>query len=221
VDYESGLSAALALMASLYWREGASRGQFIDVSQQESMASLADYVLGQMVAGNMEASSQRTALDLNGPATFFQCVDGYVYLWMSEPAHWNGLRTLMGEPQWMAEFPERWLELHLNAERIARCRTHIAQWMKTQSRADVVARAQKLGVPLVPVNTVKDIFESPQIQFRQFFVEIEHPVLGRSPYPTVPYRLSATPARIKAPAPVLGEHTEQVLRDIAGLGAAR
>jgi crotonobetainyl-CoA:carnitine CoA-transferase CaiB-like acyl-CoA transferase len=148
-------------------------------------------------------------------------VDGYVYLWMSEPAHWNGLRTLMGEPQWMAEFPERWLELHLNAERIARCRTHIAQWMKTQSRADVVARAQKLGVPLVPVNTVKDIFESPQIQFRQFFVEIEHPVLGRSPYPTVPYRLSATPARIKAPAPVLGEHTEQVLRDIAGLGAAR
>jgi crotonobetainyl-CoA:carnitine CoA-transferase CaiB-like acyl-CoA transferase len=219
VDYESGLSAALALAAAFHWRTRSGRGQFIDVSQQESMASLVDYVLGQMVAGTMDVSTRRQAFDLGGPATFFQCLDGYVYLWMSEPAHWNGLHTLMGEPQWMRDFPERWLELHLSKELIDRCRTQIAHWMKDQNRLEVATRAQKLGVPLVPVNTAKDLFESAQLQFRGFFARIEHPTLGPVRYPTVPYRLSATPARIDRRAPLLGEHTDQVVREAARIEA--
>jgi crotonobetainyl-CoA:carnitine CoA-transferase CaiB-like acyl-CoA transferase len=212
VEYESGLSAALALTAAVYGRGSSGRGQFVDVSQRESMASLSDYVLGQMVAGTMEVSARRQALDLRGPATFFQCLDGYVYLWMSEPGHWNGLRSLMGEPTWMLDFPERWLELHLTEERIQKCRARIGQWMKDQHKLEVATRGQKLGVPLVPVNTMKDLFESEQIQFRGFFAPVEHPTLGRLAYPTVPYRLSATPARIDRPAPLLGEHTDSILR---------
>jgi crotonobetainyl-CoA:carnitine CoA-transferase CaiB-like acyl-CoA transferase len=214
VDYESGLSAGIALMAALYWREDSRRGQFIDVSQQESMASLSDYVLAQMVAGSMDVSNRHTAFDLGGPATFFRCLDGYVYLFISEPGHWNGLSTLMGDPPWMKEFPDRWLELHLTPERIQSCRTHIAEWMKDQERMDVVARAQKLGIALASVNTVADIFESSQMQFRKFFAEVEHPVLKRRHYPTVPYRLSATPANIESAAPLLGQHTEQVLKRV-------
>lgn len=214
VDYESGMSAALALAAALYCKQGSGRGQFIDVSQQASMASLADYVVGQMVAGHMNASTSRQAFELGGPATFFRCLDGYVYLWMSEPTHWRGLATLMGEPQWMRELPERWLELHLTHERIERCRTEIALWMRAQRKSEVAARAQKLGVPLVPVNTLQDILASPQMAFRGFFAEVEHPTLGRLRHPTVPYRLSATPARIARPAPRLGESTNAVLSEI-------
>jgi crotonobetainyl-CoA:carnitine CoA-transferase CaiB-like acyl-CoA transferase len=213
VDYESGLSTALALMAALYWRRSAGLGQFIDVSQQASLASLVDYVLGQMVAGTMEVSTRRQAYDLGGPATFFRCQDGYVYLWMSEPGHWNGMRSLMGEPEWMRDYPERWLELHVTPERIDRCRAQIARWMQDQYKSEVATRAQKLGVPLVPVNSMEDIFQSSQLQFRQFFTQIEHPTLGRLHYPTVPYRLSATQAAITRAAPRLGEHTQQVLRE--------
>ena len=219
VDYESGLSAAIALMAALYWKSGGGRGQFVDVSQQASMASLADYVLGQMVAGHMEVSASRSAYDLGGPATFFQCRDGYVYLFITEPAHWNGLYKMMGEPEWMLDFPERWLELHLTEERIERCRTNIARWMKDQNRVEVAERAQKLGVALVPVNTVKDVLESAQMQHRRYFAELEHPTLGCTKYPTVPYRLSATPARLETHAPLLGQHTEQILGAVAGIDA--
>lgn len=215
VDYESGLSAALALVAALYRKQTAAIGQFIDVSQQASMTSLADYVVGQMVAGQMDASTRRQAFDLGGPATFFRCLDGYVYLWMSEPAHWRGLCALMDEPQWMQEFPERWLELHVTAERIERCRGEISQWMKAQPKGDVTARAQKLGVPLVPVNTLEDILESPQMRFRGFFTETEHRSLGRLRLPTVPYHLSATPARIERPAPALGDSTAAVMSAVA------
>ena len=211
VDYESGLSAALALLSAAYWQASSGIGQFIDVSQQESMASLSDYVLGQMLAGTLEVSTRRQAFDLRGPATFFQCLDGYVYLWLSEPGHWNGLRTLLSEPAWMQDFPERWLELHLNEERIQRCRAGIAEWMRSQHKSEVATRAQKLGVPVVPVNTVQDLFGSEQLLFRGFFTQVEHAVLGRRLYPTVPYRLNATPASIMAPAPLLGEHTDEVL----------
>jgi crotonobetainyl-CoA:carnitine CoA-transferase CaiB-like acyl-CoA transferase len=215
VDYEAGLSAAVAVMATLYWRENSAAGQFVDVSQQESLASLSDYVLSQMVAGQMDVSTKRSAFDLGGPATFFQCRDGYVYLFISEPGHWNGLYTLMGEPQWMNAFPDRWLELHLTPERIQECRTQIGAWMKDQDKHDVAARAQKLGIPLAPVNTVKDIFESPQLQFRKFFTAVEHPVLKRTQYPTVPYQLSATPAQLNTAAPLLGEHTDTILRTLS------
>jgi crotonobetainyl-CoA:carnitine CoA-transferase CaiB-like acyl-CoA transferase len=220
-DYESGLVAALALVAAVYWRESSGRGQFIDVSQQASLASLVDYVLGQMVAGTMEVSARRQAYDLGGPATFFQCRDGYVYLWMSEPGHWNGMSTLMGDPAWMREYPQRWLELHVTPERIERCRAEIAQWMKDQNRSEVASRAQKLGVPLVPVNTMEDVFRSSQMEFRKFFTQIEHPTLGTLHYPTVPYRLSATPARIDKPAPLLGQHTDEVMREVSRGSAAR
>ena len=219
VDYESGLSAALALVAAVYWRASSGKGQFLDVSQQESMASLGDYVLGQMLAGTMEVSTRRQAFDLRGPATFFQCRDGYVYLWLSEPGHWNGLRTLIGDSAWMSDFPERWLELHLSEERIWQCRAHIAQWMQGQHKLEVATRAQLLGVPVVPVNTVKDLFESEQLLFRRFFTALEHPVLGRLRYPTVPYRLSATPASVVRAAPLLGEHTAAVLGEAVAVAA--
>jgi len=219
-DYESGLLAAVALAAAAYWRASSGRGQFIDVSQQASMASLVDYVLGQMVAGTMEVSARRQAYDLGGPATFFQCRDGYVYLWMSEPGHWNGMSILMGEPAWMREYPERWLERHVTPERIERCRTKIARWMKGQNKSEVASRAQKLGVPLVPVNTMEDIFRSSQMEFRKFFTQVEHPTLGKLHYPTVPYRLSATPARVDKSAPLLGQHTDEVMRELSR-GAAR
>jgi crotonobetainyl-CoA:carnitine CoA-transferase CaiB-like acyl-CoA transferase len=217
VDYESGLSAATALMAALCWKSDSGRGQFVDVSQQASMASLAYYVLGQMVAGNMEVSTSRSAFDLGGPASFFECRDGYVYLFITEPGHWNGLYKLMHEPAWMLEFPERWLELHLTDERIQRCRTQIALWMKDQSRMEVAERAQKLGVPMVPVNTVKDVLDSAQMRHREYFAELDHPTLGCKTYPTVPYQLSATPARLETPAPLLGQHTEQILGAVGGI----
>jgi crotonobetainyl-CoA:carnitine CoA-transferase CaiB-like acyl-CoA transferase len=226
-EYEAGLGGALALTAALYWRQNSGQGQFVDVSQQETLCSLVDYVLAQMVAGTMEVSNRRQAFDLGGPATFFKCRDGYIYVWLSEPGHWNGMATLMGNPVWMTEdFPDRWLELHVTPARIARCRANIAEWMKDQQKAEVAERAQKLGVPLVPVNTMEDVFRSPQIGHRQFFAQIDHPQLGRLHYPTVPYHLSATPAAIKRAAPSLGAHTREVLQEahagrVAAVSAVR
>lgn len=217
VSYEAGMEAAMCIVAALYEREVSKQGQFIDISKNEVMASRIDYVLGQMVAGDMDVTLKRTAFDLGGPAGIFRCRNGYAYIWMSAPSHWEALRKLLGHPDWMNTFPDRWMELECTAERVATCRHHIAEWLKTQEKENASAEAQKLGLTLVPVNNARDLKASPQYVFRGYFADVSHPVLGQASYPTVPYKLCATPAKIVAPAPALGQHTEARL---GGLGIA-
>lgn len=210
-SYESALDAALCVLASLYEREDSALGRFIDISKQQVMASRVDYVLGQMVAGDMDPSTERSAFDLFGPAGIFECRDGYAYIWMSAPAHWEAVRQLLGDPAWMREFPERWLELACTPERVAECRKHIGAWLRTQPKSEAVAKAQKLGLTMAEVNAPADLLESAQFRHRGFFSIVEHPRLGRLVHPGVPYKLSATPVAIGSPAPLLGQHDAALL----------
>lgn len=210
-SYETGIEAALCIVSSLYERQESGCGRVIEISKQEVLASRIDYVLGQMIAGDMDVSTARTQFDLSGPSGFFTCRDGYAYMWMSAPGHWEALRQLMGNPEWMNTFPERWLERECTPERVAQCRGHIGEWLETQNKHEAAAAAQKLGLTLVAVNNAKDLIESEQFQFRQFFAEVKHPILGSTLYPTTPYKLSETPARISSPAPLLGQHSDSYL----------
>ncbi|HKY90321.1 MAG TPA: CoA transferase [Nevskiaceae bacterium] len=211
VSYEAGLDAALCVAAALVDRGATGLGRVIDVSKQAVMASRADYVLAQMVAGDMNVGTHRTAYDLHGPAGIFECRDGYAYLWMSAPAHWEALGKLMGHPDWMKDFAPNWLERDCTPERVALCRQHVAAWLKGRDKERIATEAQALGLTMVAANDAQDLKASPQYAFRQYFARLEHPVLGALEYPTVPYRLSATPAALRTPAPALGQHTREVL----------
>lgn len=210
-SYEGGLEGALCVAASLYEKLESKRGRFIDVSKQAALTGRCDYVLGQMIAGDMDVSQDRRAFDLFGPAGIFHTRDGLVYIFMSAPAHWQGLRQLMGDPEWMQSFPENWLEKECTPQRVALVREKLAGWLKSKAKDEVAEAAQKLGVTLVAVNTAKDMLASPQFTFREFFASIAHPVMGEARYPTVPYKMSATPAELERPAPLLGQHTDGVL----------
>jgi crotonobetainyl-CoA:carnitine CoA-transferase CaiB-like acyl-CoA transferase len=216
-SYEAAIDGALCVAAALYEREDSGLGRIIEISKQEVFASRVDYVLGQMIAGDMDVSTERTQFDLFGPAGIFACRDGYAYIWMSAPGHWDALRQLLDNPEWMNAFPERWMERECTPERVAQCRRHVGEWLKTQNKHEVAAAAQKLGLTLVAVNNAKDLIESEQYQFRQFFAEVNHPVIGSAQYPTVPYKLSGTPAKLAAPAPLLGQHSEECLTNVGGL----
>lgn len=216
-SYESAIDAALCIASALYEREASKLGRYIDISKQDVMVSRIDYVVGQMVAGDMDVSTSRHAFDLFGPAGIFPCRDGYVYIWMSTPGHWEALRTLLGDPAWMRDaerWPDRWLERACTPERVAQVRQHLGEWLRHEGKEEAAARAQQLGLTLVAVNDVRDLLKSPQYAHRGYFAELDHPQLGRLRYPTVPYRMSATPARLNAPAPALGAHTAATLAEL-------
>jgi crotonobetainyl-CoA:carnitine CoA-transferase CaiB-like acyl-CoA transferase len=214
-SFEAGLDAALCIVAAVYERQASAKGEFIDVSQQATLASRADYVLGQMIAGDMNVSNDRHAYDLHGPADIYACADGFVYLWMSAPAHWQALASLLDTPTWMDDFSADWLERDCTPARVATCRHHVGQWLLNQNKAVVAEAAQKLGLILVPVNNAADLLASPQYQYREFFTALTHPVLGTIDYPSVPYKLSRTPAKLTRAAPLLGQHTQATLQQSA------
>lgn len=212
-SYEAALDGALCIAAAVFDKMSSGKSRFIDISKQAVLTSRVDYVVGQMVAGDMDVSVQRTAFDLSGPAGIFPCRNGYVYIWLSAPSHWEGLRALLGDPLWMRDFPPHWLERDCTPERVATCRRHLGEWLMTQDKDVAAELAQKLGVTLAPVYTAKDTMASPQFVHRRFFQTVEHPLLGALIHPTAPYRLSETPVHICAPAPLLGQNTAEVLEE--------
>ena len=195
----------MCISACLADRETSAKGRFIDISVREVMASRLDYVLGQMVAGDMDVGTERHLCDLGGPAGIFPCKEGYVYLWMSAPYHWKAVGELLGHPEWMKEFPDNWLERGVTPERIALVKRHLSDWLQHEDKHDVSARAQKLDLTMVPVNSAADLPHNEQLAHRRFFANVDHPSFGAAQYPTVPYKMSATPTSIERPAPALGE----------------
>jgi crotonobetainyl-CoA:carnitine CoA-transferase CaiB-like acyl-CoA transferase len=210
-DYEAGLDAALCVASSLFGRLHTGRGEFIDVSQHAVLVSRADCIVGRFITGEVPAEGHRGDYDQAGPAAFFACADGFVYLYMTSRTHWLGVKELMGRPEWLEAFEDDWLEFSVTSEKVAAFQRGFAAWVRGLAKESVADQAQRLGVPLVPVNEAADLHHSPQYRHRGFFQDVSHPVLGDAAYPTVPYALSASPARIASAAPTLGQHTASVL----------
>ncbi|EFG79383.1 CoA-transferase family III protein [Mycobacterium parascrofulaceum ATCC BAA-614] len=214
-DYEAGLDAALCVAAALFGRLHSGHGESIDISGQAVLASRADCILGRFITGEVTADGCRGDYDQAGPAAFFACADGFVYLYMTSRAHWLGLKALMGHPDWLDAFDDDWLEFSVSADKVADFQRGFAAWVRDLAKDEASDRAQRLGVPLVPVNGAADLHDSPQYRHRGFFQPVHHPVLGDAAYPTVPYTFSRSPARITSAAPTLGQHTAQVLEGVA------
>ncbi|OBJ01230.1 CaiB/BaiF CoA-transferase family protein [Mycobacterium sp. 1465703.0] len=214
VDYEAGLEAALCVVSSLVGRLHTGEGEFIDISQQAVLVSRADCILGRLITGEVPAEGERGDYDQSGPAAFFACADGFVYLYMTSGAHWVGMKNLMDHADWLNGFEDDWLEFSVTAEKVATFQQGFAAWVAGLPKEDASEQAQRLGVPLVPVNGAADLHRSPQYRHRGFFQAVRHPVLGEAAYPTVPYAFSASPARIVTAAPSLGQQTRSVLKTI-------
>lgn len=210
-DYEAGLEAALCVAAALFGRLHSGGGETIDVSQQAVLVSRADCILGRLITGEVPALGTRDDYDQQGPASFFACADGFVYLYMTSRAHWLGVKELMGRPDWLDDFDDDWLEFSVTPGKVAAFQRGFAAWVRDLSKETAADDAQRLGVPLVPVNEAADLYRAPQYVHRGFFSTVSHPVLGDAAYPTVPYRFGATPAEIVSAAPTLGQHTASVL----------
>ena len=206
-DYEAAIDAAACTLASLLRQRRTKQGQFIDISQVEVQMNRIDAVLDRLLAGDVEPSAERTAYDMGGPATCFACKDGHVYLFMTTQGHWKALGALMGDPAWVGLFEPDWLEFHCTRERVEQFRSHFRPWIADQEKLEITEAAQKTGLAMVPINTAADLPRNEQFIHRGFF---QH--MNGLDYPTVPYRMSASPVQLVSPAPALGAHDGEVKR---------
>jgi crotonobetainyl-CoA:carnitine CoA-transferase CaiB-like acyl-CoA transferase len=206
--FDPGLVASVAVMAALFWKGKTGQGQFIEMSMQEALMSMQRVESVTFPNNGMNMTRILTARH-RAHGGVMPCKDGYVVVITPEEHQWEGFMKLMGDPEWSKE---EWCKDRVTrAEHVDKFQESILEWMRARSKEEIFRNGQALSVPIAPVNSSQDIVESPQFNARNFFVEMEHPKVGKiEKFPSSPYRFSKTPWKIERPAPLLGEHNEMI-----------
>jgi crotonobetainyl-CoA:carnitine CoA-transferase CaiB-like acyl-CoA transferase len=211
VDLTTGMMAANAILAALYARERSGAGQHIDISLLETqLAWLANVASGYLLTG--EAPTRHgNAHPTIVPYQTFRASDTEFALGVGNDAQWRRLCVAIGRPE-LAEDP-RFSTNPDRIERRAELTDLLAAHFATAPAADWVTRIRADGIPVGPVRTIPEVLEDPQVQARGMVVSMEHPAIGELRLVGIPFKFSATPASIRRPPPLLGEHTAEVERE--------
>lgn len=218
VSLQAAANAAAATMAALFARGRGGRGQHVDISMQEVLASILAgafpiYALEGRVLGQAAQGSWIV------PAGAKRCKDGEVLLSGREEVHWERLRAALGDPAWTHE---EWCRdpstRAANAELVDAL---MEEWRLAHTKREIVELAQAQRVPSSAICTPAEVLSDPHLAARGFFTRIESGEAGTLPYAGPPYRLSETPAAMQGVAPRLGQHSRQVLGELAGYDSAR
>ena len=204
-EYESANSAAGATLAALYFQRSTGTGQHVDISKQEALLILGYWDLPRFPNFGLLTTRATRGYRLAGT---IPCKDGFVELAFHRMEEWDALMDLLGNPDWSKEPYVR--DPIKREERAAEIRENIAKGLAKLTKAEIYAKAQEGGVPLVPCFNSEELVNSKQLEFREYFVEIEHPEAGRFKYPTNPSHFSKTPVKTHNPAPTLGRDNERV-----------
>jgi crotonobetainyl-CoA:carnitine CoA-transferase CaiB-like acyl-CoA transferase len=226
-DPLGGMHAVFALGLALEERRRSGEGQLVEVPLLEPAIGIAaEQVIEQTAYGAFLERSQNRS-PAAAPQGVYPCSDptetgegpGYVALAVATDAQWDALRRVLGDPPW-ARDPALASAAGRRAAHDA-IDAHLAAWSSVRTRRGAAETLVAGGVPAHECINPHSLFPNPQLEHRGFFQELEHPLVGTLRYPGQPMRFSGLPRQLRrAPAPMLGEHNEQVLRDELGLSDA-
>jgi crotonobetainyl-CoA:carnitine CoA-transferase CaiB-like acyl-CoA transferase len=207
----------MAALMALKQRKKTGKGQYIDLAQTQSvLACYGEAFLDYAMNGNVQESMvNRWPLALQG------CYRGkgddqwaYAVLTIFNDAEWEGLRRVLGNPDWMKD--EKW------ADMLSRYKNHdefdreIEAWTKEHDKYEVMHLLQKEGVPAGPVLCERDVYADPHVNERNFFIEMTQKWCGTHRYPGPAWKYSKTPQEFTLPPAGLGEHNEWAYKQVLG-----
>ncbi len=212
----AGYYGAIAIMCALFGRERSGRGQRIDLSIQEAAACGVEHVAPSYF-GMGQIARRRGTLHWAGGFRVGLCRDGYIlhsisgdWTTLLEWVKGDGAAQDLVEPQWSDPAYRR--------EHAAHLFDVLDAWVKDKSCAEVAERAQILRLPYALPRSINDLPRDEQLAARNYFVEVEHPELGRKfLYPGAPYLFSRTRWRVYRRPPLLGEHNKEILGGDLGM----
>ena len=216
-DYFGAISGATWGMAAVFGRDVVGSGQQVDVSCAEAIA--ATFVGGQNVGGYVQDGifDKRTGVGMpqGAPATIMPCKDGHVWMLALEPGQWNGLRKVMNDPEW-ADL-DIFQNMKTRAENADVIYSFLSEWTMEHTKMEIQEKCQAAGCPITAVYTVAEAAEQEHLKARDYFVDMEHPELGKLKNLGAPFKLPASPGGPVTAAPLLGQHNEEIYGGLLGL----
>lgn len=205
-EFGTAQAAAVAAMCAVHGRDKSGVGQQIDIA------------IFELMSGQNESGIQHWTLAQNEmggvthpvvqPICPLPAKDGWIFLMCVEDHQYDKFVGVMGKPEWT--------ESELFANRFARADYAdaliplLSEFTLEHTKEELFKTGQAAHVPLAPAYTSEEVVNNDHLAARNYFVEIDHPVIGKAKYPGAPYRLSETPWKINACAPLLGEHNEKI-----------
>jgi formyl-CoA transferase len=211
-DLGAGLFALAAILAALHYRTRTGIGQHIDTSLVEAGVALSVWEASEYFACNVPPEPLGSAHRMLAPYQAIRCADGYITLAAGTDRLFERFCALLGHPEWAADpaFANATLRVRNRADLIDRVEAITTR----EPRAHWLAEFDAAKLPCGPINDYAQTFEDPQIRARGMVVDVEHPVLGPLRTLGSPIKMSATPPVADRRAPLLGEHTREVLAEI-------
>jgi crotonobetainyl-CoA:carnitine CoA-transferase CaiB-like acyl-CoA transferase len=214
--------AVTGVLAALFARGADGEGDLVEISLQETAASWRGTSFGAAQKYPEPKAAQRIGSQgIMVPSNFFRCKDGYIFMMAS--GRWPALVAWMKEKGidiGDMDDPKYEKNQGLNQylwEDIDHVNDMIAQLCLQYTKSEMMLEGQRRNVPVGTAETADTVLQSPQYNSRNYFTEINHPLLGKTLHPGAPIGFSASPCVTGKRAPMLGEHTQKVLDELASL----
>ncbi|MDY6880172.1 MAG: CoA transferase [Desulfatiglans sp.] len=217
VDLLSAVTSAFAILAALNHRLRTGEGQEIDVSSAESINVLIGEVLMDYTTNRKVQTRCGNLDDFMAPHNFYRCRgnDKWVSIAIATDEEWEAFKRVLGRPDWIED--ERFSTLSGRLEHRVHLDRLIEEWTKAHTHYEIMEILQEADVAAVPCFSSDELYDDPHLNHRQCWTKIFHPMLKEQSVLTSPWKFSETPATIGSAAPLFGQHTDQVFKELLGL----
>jgi crotonobetainyl-CoA:carnitine CoA-transferase CaiB-like acyl-CoA transferase len=215
-DLVAGMSAAHGVTLALLARHRTKRGQKVEISMQDAMAALLTYQAGIYFGTGAKPSRRGNKHPSIVPYEVFKAADAYLTLGVANNSLWERCCAALERPDLMKD-----PRFAREADRVQNRETLVPllnEVLGHRTADDWLKRCEAVGVPAGRIRTVAEVCESEHLKARGMIVTLPHPKAGNLRVLGVPVRLHATPGKATAAPPLLGQHTERVLRTVLGVG---
>lgn len=213
-DISSGLFGALGICMALYHREKTGKGNLIDVSMLDVSITLLDANMLTYTIEHQEPTRDGNRLKYITPFDTFRCSDGDVLIICGNETNFGALADSIERPDLKED--DRFKDNPSRTQHEPELKSLIEHWTSTRERRQVLEILLPAGVPTAPVNKVSEAIEMEQTRERGMLQDVDQPGAGRMTICGPTLKVPETPLRIKGPAPLLGQHTREVLTDLLG-----
>jgi len=216
-DINAGILAALGIVSALVARATTGRGQLVETSLMEAAVQQTYWQSAMFFATGVNAGPTGSAHLLTAPYQAFATRDGWINVGGANQANWERIARVIGRPELAAD--PRFKTNRDRMRNVGELTALLGERLRERPSADWIAEFEAAGVPVGPVNRIGDMLADPQVAARDMVIEVDHPRAGRTRALGMPIKFSDTRAELTRPAPLLGQHSREILGDL-GYSAA-
>ena len=223
VDFVTGHNTAIAILGALMYRNRTGEGQYIDIALLDSSVAMVSHIMQDYLISGNAPPRLGNGGNGGGPADLMQCRDGIVYLTAGTDEHWRRLTVLMKQPE-LNDDPRFDTNLKRGKTNRAELMNIINAWSRGFSVEEIMAMLDSAGIPGARYNELADVWEEPQVKHRGLKATTPHPHAASGTVDLIASpqaQMSASPATIRRPPPLLGEHTKEILQGELGYSEER